>query len=102
MVGKINNPKFCYLGDTYSAMYGLTSNPWDHNRTPGGSAVAIATGMAEIAIDTDGGRLNPHPRCLLRDRRTQTNLWPGSCLARFSWLVDDCGRREFCFRRITS
>lgn len=59
VVGKTNNPEFCYRGDTYSPMYGLTRNPWDRDRTPGGSsggsAVAVATGMAAIAIGTDGG-----------------------------------------------
>lgn len=59
VVGKTNNPEFCYRGDTYSPLYGLTRNPWDLDRTPGGSsggsAVAVATGMAAIAIGTDGG-----------------------------------------------
>jgi Asp-tRNA(Asn)/Glu-tRNA(Gln) amidotransferase A subunit family amidase len=59
VIGKTNNPEFCYRGDTYSPMYGLTRNPWDLDRTPGGSsggsAVAVATGMAAIAIGTDGG-----------------------------------------------
>ena len=40
-------------------MCGLTRNPWDLNRTPGGSsggsAVAVATGMATLSIGTDGG-----------------------------------------------
>lgn len=59
VVGKTNNPEFCYRGDTYSPMYGLTRNPWNPDLTPGGSsggsAVAVATGMAAIAIGTDGG-----------------------------------------------
>jgi Asp-tRNA(Asn)/Glu-tRNA(Gln) amidotransferase A subunit family amidase len=59
VVGKTNNPEFCYRGDCDSPMYGLTRNPWDLNRTPGGSsggsAVAVATGMAALAIGTDGG-----------------------------------------------
>lgn len=59
VVGKTNNPEFCYRGDTDSPLYGLTRNPWDPGRTPGGSsggsAVAVATGMAALAIGTDGG-----------------------------------------------
>jgi Asp-tRNA(Asn)/Glu-tRNA(Gln) amidotransferase A subunit family amidase len=59
VVGKTNNPEFCYRGDCESPMYGLTRNPWDLNRTSGGSsggsAVAVATGMAALAIGTDGG-----------------------------------------------
>ncbi len=59
VVGKTNNPEFCYRGDTDSPLWGLTRNPWDRERTPGGSSggsgVAVATGMAALAIGTDGG-----------------------------------------------
>jgi Asp-tRNA(Asn)/Glu-tRNA(Gln) amidotransferase A subunit family amidase len=59
VVGKTNNPEFCYRGDTDSPLWGLTRNPWNLNRTPGGSSggsgVAVATGMAALAIGTDGG-----------------------------------------------
>jgi len=59
VVGKTNNPEFCYRGDTDSPMWGLTRNPWDPNRTPGGSSggsgAAVAAGMAALAIGTDGG-----------------------------------------------
>ena len=59
VVGKTNNPEFCYRGDTDSPLWGLTRNPWDRDRTPGGSSggsgVAVATGMAALAIGTDGG-----------------------------------------------
>ena len=59
VVGKTNNPEFCYRGDTDSPLWGLTRNPWDLNRTPGGSSggsgVAVATGMAALAVGTDGG-----------------------------------------------
>lgn len=59
VVGKTNNPEFCYRGDTDSPLWGLTRNPWNRDRTPGGSSggsgVAVATGMAALAIGTDGG-----------------------------------------------
>ena len=59
VVGKTNNPEFCYRGDTDSPLWGLTRNPWDRGRTPGGSSggsgVAVATGMAALVIGTDGG-----------------------------------------------
>jgi Asp-tRNA(Asn)/Glu-tRNA(Gln) amidotransferase A subunit family amidase len=59
VIGKTNNPEFCYRGDTYSPLWGVTRNPWDLDRTPGGSsggsAVAVATGMAALAVGTDGG-----------------------------------------------
>jgi len=59
VVGKTNNPEFCYRGDTDSPLWGLTRNPFDPERTPGGSSggsgVAVATGMAALAVGTDGG-----------------------------------------------
>jgi len=59
IVGKTNNPEFCYRGDTDSPLWGLTRNPFDLERTPGGSSggsgVAVATGMAALAVGTDGG-----------------------------------------------
>lgn len=59
IVGKTNNPEFCYRGDTDSPLWGLTRNPFDRERTPGGSSggsgVAVATGMAALAVGTDGG-----------------------------------------------
>lgn len=59
VVGKTNNPEFCYRGDTDSPLWGLTRNPFDLGRTPGGSSggsgVAVATGMAALAVGTDGG-----------------------------------------------
>jgi Asp-tRNA(Asn)/Glu-tRNA(Gln) amidotransferase A subunit family amidase len=59
IVGKTNNPEFCYRGFTDNLVYGLTRNPWDHNRTPGGSSggagASVAAGMTALALGTDGG-----------------------------------------------
>jgi Asp-tRNA(Asn)/Glu-tRNA(Gln) amidotransferase A subunit family amidase len=59
IVGKTNNPEFCYRGYTDNNLYGLTRNPWDHNRTPGGSsggaAAGVSAGMTALALGTDGG-----------------------------------------------
>jgi Asp-tRNA(Asn)/Glu-tRNA(Gln) amidotransferase A subunit family amidase len=59
IVGKTNNPEFCYRGITDNALFGLTRNPWDLERTPGGSsggsAAAVASGMVPLALGTDGG-----------------------------------------------
>jgi Asp-tRNA(Asn)/Glu-tRNA(Gln) amidotransferase A subunit family amidase len=59
IVGKTNNPEFCYRGFTDNLVYGLTRNPWDLGRTPGGSsggaAAGIAAGMTPLALGTDGG-----------------------------------------------
>lgn len=59
IVGKTNNPEFCYRGFTDNDVYGLTRNPWNHNRTPGGSSggagASVSAGMTTLALGTDGG-----------------------------------------------
>ena len=59
VVGKTTMPEFGAFPYTESASRGITRNPWDRSRTPGGSsggtAVAVATGMVPVAIGGDGG-----------------------------------------------
>lgn len=59
VVGKTTMPEFGAYPYTESTSRGLTRNPWDPTRTPGGSsggsAVAVATGMVPVAIGGDGG-----------------------------------------------
>jgi aspartyl-tRNA(Asn)/glutamyl-tRNA(Gln) amidotransferase subunit A len=58
-LGKTTTPEFGWKGVTDSALTGLTRNPWDPNKTPGGSsggaAVAAACGMGALHLGTDGG-----------------------------------------------
>jgi Asp-tRNA(Asn)/Glu-tRNA(Gln) amidotransferase A subunit family amidase len=59
VVGKTNNPEFCYRGTTFNEVYGITRNPRDLTRTTGGSsggaAASVAAGMVPLAVGTDGG-----------------------------------------------
>jgi Asp-tRNA(Asn)/Glu-tRNA(Gln) amidotransferase A subunit family amidase len=59
VVGKTNLPEFAAEGFTSNDVFGTTRNPWKLERTcggsSGGSAVALAAGMAAIATATDGG-----------------------------------------------
>jgi len=59
VVGRTNNPEFCYRGFTDNAVSGLTRNPWSLDRTPGGSSggagASVAYGATPLAIGTDGG-----------------------------------------------
>lgn len=59
VVGKTNNPEFCYRGYTDNELWGLTRNPWSLDRTPGGSSggagASVAYGATPIALGTDGG-----------------------------------------------
>lgn len=58
-VGKTTTPEFAWKGVTDNPLTGVTRNPWDPSRTPGGSsggaAAAVAAGMAPLALGTDGG-----------------------------------------------
>ncbi len=59
LLGKTTTPEFGWKGVTDSPLTGITRNPWDPSKTPGGSsggsAAALAAGMAALAIGTDGG-----------------------------------------------
>jgi amidase len=59
VVGKTNMPEFGQVPLTDSGAHGLTRNPWDPTRSPGGSsggsAVAVAAGMVPVALGGDGG-----------------------------------------------
>jgi Asp-tRNA(Asn)/Glu-tRNA(Gln) amidotransferase A subunit family amidase len=59
LVGKTTTPEFAASGFTESPLWGVTRNPWDQNRTPGGSSggsgVAVATGCVPLADGTDSG-----------------------------------------------
>lgn len=59
LIGRTTTPEMGWKGVTDSPLTGITRNPWDPGRTPGGSsggaAVAAAVGMAALNIGTDGG-----------------------------------------------
>jgi amidase len=59
IVGKTSLPEFGILPVTEPRRFGPTRNPWDTDRTPGGSsggaASAVASGMVPLAHGSDGG-----------------------------------------------
>jgi Asp-tRNA(Asn)/Glu-tRNA(Gln) amidotransferase A subunit family amidase len=59
MVGKTTTPEFAHAGFTRSPLWGTTRNPWDPERTPGGSSggsgAAVASGCVPLAEGSDMG-----------------------------------------------
>ena len=59
MVGKTTTPEFAYSSFTESPLWGITRNPWDSARTPGGSSggsgAAVASGCVPLAEGSDMG-----------------------------------------------
>ncbi len=59
IIGKTNVPELMMFPYTESLTFGATRNPWNLGRTPGGSsggsAAAVAAGLAPLALGSDGG-----------------------------------------------
>jgi aspartyl-tRNA(Asn)/glutamyl-tRNA(Gln) amidotransferase subunit A len=59
LLGATTTPEFGWKGVTDNTLTGITRNPWDITKTPGGSsggsAAAVAAGYAPLSLGTDGG-----------------------------------------------
>ena len=59
LMGRTNSPDMGLLSTTDNSRFGSTRNPWDPERTSGGSsggaAAAVAAGLAPVAHANDGG-----------------------------------------------
>src|SRR5450759_4883431 len=81
-IGRTNLPDMALRVSTDSSLYGITRNPWNAQRTAGGSsggeAVALATGMSPIGLGNDlGGSLrNPANACGIASIRPSAGRVP--------------------------
>jgi len=82
ILGKTNCPEFAAGANTFNEVFGRTRNPWDPNKTAGGStgggAAALSTGMIALAEGTDlGGSLRiPAAFCGVVGLRPSIGLVP--------------------------
>src|SRR5918999_3442237 len=57
-LGKTNLPELAIMGSTEGPAFGVTRNPWNTDRTPGGSSggsgAAVAAGLCAAATGSDG------------------------------------------------
>ena len=67
ILGKTNTPEFGFKGVTDNVIFGATLNPWNLEKTSGGSsggaAASVASGMGPLAQGSDGGGSIRHPAC---------------------------------------
>ncbi|MBV9367117.1 MAG: amidase [Solirubrobacterales bacterium] len=94
VIGKTNMPEFGLWPFTESVTWGVTRNPWDAERTPGGSsggsAAAVAAGIVPAALGADGaGSIRiPAACCGLFGLKPQRDRVPRSPHYRESnWIV---------------
>ena len=96
IVGKANTHEFGLDGTTANALV-TTRNPWDPERVPagssGGSAVAVAAGMAVAALGGDaGGSIRaPAAWCGVAGLRPTLGLVPGGGATSLSPTIDTIG-----------
>ncbi len=59
IVGKTNTPEYGHAGTTENLVYGPARNPWNTQRTSGGSSggagAAVAAGLTAVSLGSDGG-----------------------------------------------
>ena len=67
VIGKTNTPEFGFTAFTRNLLFGVSRNPWNADRTPGGSSggssAAIASGMVPLATASDWGGSIRIPAC---------------------------------------
>ncbi len=95
IIGKTNLPELAIIGDTEGPAFGVTRNPWNTDRSvggsSGGSAAAVAAGLCAAATASDGmGSIRiPASNCGVvglkptRDRIPLKGHWYGLSVAGF-------------------
>jgi len=104
-IGKTTTPELGWKGVTDNPVDGVTNNPWNPDKTSGGSSggsgVAVALGMAPMALGTDAGGSIRIPAAFcgivgLKPSFGEVPHWPSSPFGTLAhagpmtWTVEDC------------
>ncbi|MGI8549194.1 MAG: amidase [Dehalococcoidia bacterium] len=95
-LGKTNSPEFGYTAFTSNEVFGTTRNPWNLERTPGGSSggasAAIAGGLVPLATASDGAGSIRIPACFVGayGLKPTFGLVPIGPREMLSWIDTSC------------
>ena len=106
ILGKTTTPEFGWIAVGDSPLTGITRNPWNLARTPGGSsagaAAACAAGIGVLNLGSDGAGSIRIPACFSGGVRDQADLWPGAGLSPVAdgvAVASRAARAQRCRRR---
>jgi aspartyl-tRNA(Asn)/glutamyl-tRNA(Gln) amidotransferase subunit A len=97
IVGKLNTHEFAFGALTNSPHFGPARNPWDLDRTTGGSSggsgAAVAAGLVDVALGTDtaGSVRIPAAFCGVTGHRPSAGLVPSDGVVPTAWTLDAVG-----------
>jgi Asp-tRNA(Asn)/Glu-tRNA(Gln) amidotransferase A subunit family amidase len=97
IVGKLNTHEFAFGALTNSPHFGPARNPWDLDRTTGGSSggsgAAVAAGLVDLALGTDtaGSIRIPAAFCGVTGHRPSAGLVPAIGVVPVAWSLDAVG-----------
>ncbi len=97
IVGKLNTHEFALGALTNSPHFGPARNPWDLERTTGGSSggsgAAVAAGLVDQALGTDtaGSVRIPAAFCGVTGHRPSSGLVPSEGVVPTAWTLDSVG-----------